>query len=314
MELVSRVVAVGECMLELSRALPGGDAWRLRHGGDTLNTAVYLARLGEETAYLTALGTDSFSDGMRRDWAAEGIDIGLVLTHPDRLPGLYLIETDGNGERRFHYWRDRSAARALFACVGAAAAIERAAGAELLYLSGITLSLFAPADRATLVELCQRVRGGGGQVAFDPNYRPRGWSSPEAARAAFAELAPLVSIALPTFEDEALLHGDATPERTQARWLSAGADEVAIKLGVRGAAVGEGGALAEVPAAGNPSPRDTTGAGDAFNAAYLVARRQGRSPATAAAEGNALAAAVIRQPGAIIPRATMPLGLWAAAR
>ena len=48
-----RAVFIGEGMLELSQ---DGAAWRLGHGGDTLNTAIHLARAGISTAYLTALG------------------------------------------------------------------------------------------------------------------------------------------------------------------------------------------------------------------------------------------------------------------
>ena len=54
-----RVVAIGECMLELSAA---GDAWRMGYAGDTFNTALYLARLGVPMAYLSALGRDPFSE------------------------------------------------------------------------------------------------------------------------------------------------------------------------------------------------------------------------------------------------------------
>ncbi len=311
MELVTQpaVVAVGECMLELSQGLAGGESWRLRYGGDSLNTATYLARMGEKVAYLTALGSDNYSATMRNGWKAEGIDTSLVLTHADRLPGLYLIETDDRGERRFHYWRERSAARALFECDGVAAALDAAGHAELLYLSGITLSLFEDVGRRRLISLCDTVRSRGGQVAFDPNYRPRGWNSPEAARAAIASIAPLVSIALPTFEDEALLHGDTAPETSIARWKSFGVPEIALKRGPDGAIVIHNGESSFVPTTANPAPRDTTGAGDSFNGAYLAARRAGADPARAAAIGNRLAGVVLGQPGAIIPKAVMPLNL-----
>lgn len=303
------VVAIGECMLELSQGFTGGESWRLRYGGDTLNAAVYLARLGENVAYLTALGTDRYSASMREGWAAEGIDTSLVLTHPERLPGLYLIETDECGERRFHYWRERSAARALFDCEGARAALDVASRAELIYLSGITLSLFDDAGRQRLLALCDAVRARGGQVAFDPNYRPLGWPSPESARAAISAIAPKVTIALPTFEDEALLHGDSSPETSIARWKAYGVPEIALKRGPDGAIVVRDGETNPVSTTPNAAPRDTTGAGDSFNGAYLAARRSGADPAAAAAVGNRLAAAVLSQPGAIIPKAVMPLNL-----
>ena len=119
--MATQVVIVGECMLELSR--PGasaglGTGWQLGFGGDTFNTALYLRRLGVDVAYLTALGTDCFSAELRQAWAAEEIDLSLVLCAPDRIPGLYAIRTDPAGERTFSYWRTQSAARRLFRCPG----------------------------------------------------------------------------------------------------------------------------------------------------------------------------------------------------
>src|SRR5919202_771546 len=113
-----RVAAIGECMLELSST--GGRAYDLAYGGDTLNTAVYLARLGVEVDYATALGDDPLSAEMLAGWRAEGIGTRLVLAVPGRLPGLYLIRRDERGERSFLYWRDRAPARELFDLPGTA--------------------------------------------------------------------------------------------------------------------------------------------------------------------------------------------------
>ena len=61
-EQQSRVVAIGEVMIEMAR---GGDGrFGIGCGGDTFNTAVYLARAGIDVAYATALGDDPFSDGI----------------------------------------------------------------------------------------------------------------------------------------------------------------------------------------------------------------------------------------------------------
>ena len=100
-------------MLELSRPL-GSDGWHLGFGGDTLNTAIHLARGGHDIAYLTAIGCDPLSADLKPQWAAEGLDTALVLEPPVRATGLYAISTDAAGERSFSYWRDTSAARAMF--------------------------------------------------------------------------------------------------------------------------------------------------------------------------------------------------------
>ena len=72
------------------------------------------------------------------------------LTGAGRVCGLYAIQTDAVGERSFTYWRGQSAARDLLRLPGSAEALARAETASLLYLSGITLSLFDAADRDRL--------------------------------------------------------------------------------------------------------------------------------------------------------------------
>lgn len=61
----SKIAVIGECMIELSQK--GADVQR-GFGGDTLNTSVYIARQVDSAAlsvhYVTALGTDSFSQQM----------------------------------------------------------------------------------------------------------------------------------------------------------------------------------------------------------------------------------------------------------
>ncbi|MGL1381436.1 PfkB family carbohydrate kinase, partial [Vibrio parahaemolyticus] len=63
---MTTVACIGECMIELSQG--AGHQLTRGYGGDTLNTAVYLARLGVGVDYITALGTDPFSDEMVEAW------------------------------------------------------------------------------------------------------------------------------------------------------------------------------------------------------------------------------------------------------
>lgn len=232
MTISPTVVAIGECMIELC----GIDTppLLLKAGGDTCNTAIYMTRLGMEVAYMTALGADPFSTKMRLDWETEGLDTTLVLTDPARLPGQYAIRTDDDGERRFFYWRRTSAARRLFTLEGIDAMLERAAQARLLYLTGITLSLFDRAGRSRLLDLACQVRSNGGDVAFDSNYRPQNWSHVRTARKAIEDFAGIVTIALPTRDDECLLHGKCDSDATIRRWQDFGAREVIVQLGAEG--------------------------------------------------------------------------------
>jgi 2-dehydro-3-deoxygluconokinase len=302
-----RIASLGECMIELRHR--SATALDLAYGGDTLNTAVYLARLTRErdvrVDYVTALGDDAYSDGMLAMWQGEGIRTDLVARLKGRLPGLYTIRTDARGERSFTYWRSAAAARDMLRDARAeqvAAALE---GYDLLYLSGITLSILDPPQRAALVGIADRVRAHGGRVAFDSNYRPVGWPSPEAARAAFEEMLTRVDIALPTLDDEQALYGVEDAADCADRLRRRGVAEVAIKLGERGCFLSATHLTGEIAAEPVDQVVDSTAAGDSFNAGYLAARLFGADAREAARLGNRLAARVIAHPGAIIAAAAM---------
>src|SRR4051812_50012175 len=112
------------------------------YGGDTLNTAVYLARLGVAVDYVTALGDDPWSDEMIAGWTAEGVGTGRVARLPGRVPGLYIIQTDARGERRFLYWRGSAPAPAPFGSPGNAKNFGAPPRYDLPYFSRSTPSLF----------------------------------------------------------------------------------------------------------------------------------------------------------------------------
>ncbi|MGF7173929.1 sugar kinase [Azospirillum doebereinerae] len=298
---MKRIAAIGECMLELRSS--GFGAARFGFGGDTLNCALYLARLGETVDYVTLLGDDPYSADMLAAWDAEGVGTGRVVRLPGRLPGLYAIETDDKGERSFSYWRDRAPARELFTHPDAKPLVDALPDYGLLMLSGISLSLYGEEGRVQLHGALDRARAAGAKVAFDTNLRPRGWPGLDAARAAYEALAGRVDIVLSGVEDEALLYGVEAPEAIVARWRDAGATEVVVKRGGDDCLVWESGddAIRSVPTTTVERVVDTTAAGDSFCAGYLAARRAGQGIEASAKLGHRLAGIVIGHPGAIVP-------------
>ncbi|WP_398469504.1 sugar kinase [Tardiphaga sp.] len=297
-----RIASIGECMIEL-RQLPNGHLTR-SFGGDTLNTAVYLARLGASVDYVTALGDDPLSDEMIAGWRNEGIGTDRVLRLKGKLPGLYMIETNAAGERRFYHWRDASAVRGLMNLPETEALLGSLAGYDLIYLSAITLSLFDVAGRERLTAALRRCRAGGVRVAFDTNFRARGWPDLDLAREAFAQAFAASDIVLASVEDLSALYPDDGEGALLDR-IDAG--EIVLKRETPGSIVREKGNATRVeaqPVTGTVV--DTTAAGDSFAAAYLHARLSGSEPITAAKAGHHLAGTVVCHPGAIIPRAAMP--------
>lgn len=296
-------LSIGEPMVELGRAGDGdGDLWRMGFAGDVLNTLWYarasLPETGWRTALLTRLGTDPFSARMRNFLARHGLDTAYVGTDEKRSVGLYAIDLSPTGERRFSYWRSSSAARGL--ADDAAALAEAIDAADVVYFSGITLAILPPAGRQNLIDAARAARARGRIVVFDPNIRPALWEDRETMRRWLNEGAAVASIGLPSFDDDAELWGDASPEDCLRRWQAAGCGEVAVKNGGGDIAVGTPGSFETIAVERIP-PVDTTGAGDAFNAGYLVARLGEIPPTEAVLAGHRLACHVIGQRGALIP-------------
>ena len=294
-------VCVGEVLIELARGADG--RFSPSCGGDTFNTAIYLARAGLNVAFASAIGDDSYSDSVLALAAAEGVSSDLILRVAGRQPGLCLIENGSAGERTMRYWRDGAPAADLFELPAWVQIAERLTTARLIYFSGITLSLYSAQGLGRFLAVLEVARQQGAKVAFDGNFRPRAWKGDlQRTRTIFIEALKRVDIALPTFDDEAVLWGDPSPESTVERLQAFGIGEIVVKNGPNSALVAGGGSEEFVPVPEVLVPVDTTAAGDAFNAGYLAARLSGSVPAHAAGAAHLLAGNVIRHPGALMPR------------
>ena len=295
------IALIGECMIELNGE-PFGNM-RQTYGGDSLNTATYLARVSAQTRvhYVSALGDDPLSRGMLTHWQADGIDTAHVLTDPARQPGLYLIQLDARGERTFLYWRNQSAARYLLQHPEFPKSAEFLRTCDAVYLSGISLAILPAEDRARLIALLADCAQRGVQIVFDGNYRPKLWASADETRACYQTLMPHVQLALMTFDDEQALWGDKNAEAAIARLQAAGVREIVVKLGEDGARYAQGATRVDLPTTPVAHVVDTTSAGDAFNAGFLSAWLHGQDIRTCGARGNRLAGIVIQHKGAIIP-------------
>ncbi|EPB4501803.1 2-dehydro-3-deoxygluconokinase [Yersinia enterocolitica] len=308
------IAVIGECMIELSQK--GTDLSR-GFGGDTLNTAVYVARQVSKqdlnVHYVTALGTDSFSNEMLAAWQQENIHTDLIQRMDDKLPGLYFIETDSTGERTFYYWRNDAAARFWLTSPAADEICQRLEKFDYLYLSGISLAILDSTSRQRLLKLLRACRANGGKVIFDNNYRPRLWQSKEETQQAYRDMLACTDIAFLTLDDEDMLWGEKPLEQVIERTQNLGVSEIIIKRGADSCIVwvkeGFEAHQYDVPAVKLPKEKvvDTTAAGDSFSAGYLAVRLTGGSAHDAAVRGHLTASTVIQYRGAIIPLAAMPV-------
>lgn len=302
-----QVAVIGECMVELQKS---GDLYKQTFGGDTLNTALYLSRLtqsqGVTTRYLTGLGQDPFSQQMLASWQQEGINTENVSISDKLLPGMYLIETSPDGERRFFYWRDNAAAKFWLNEDSKAHTQQLLNEQQFIYLSGISLAILPDAARQLLFEILQQAKQHGAKIIFDNNYRPALWASKEITKQAYHQILSLTDIAFLTFDDEQLLYGDIQETESITRAQQCGVKEIVIKRGAEACFIIIDHQQIEVPANKISHVVDTTAAGDSFSAGYLACRILCGTPIEAAKTGHLLAGTVIQHRGAIIPSEAMP--------
>ena len=296
-----RAVCIGECMAELRQT--DRSLYALGFAGDAYNAAVYLKRSAPrvQVNFLTATGESTLSRAMRERFAAEGMEDALAFIAKDREIGLYMIELDAAGERRFHYWRSASAARCWLQLLMQNGGAARLAGADLVCLSGVSLAILPDDEaRTAAIELLRTLKDRVGKIAFDANLRPSLWRNLDAARAAIAPMIRLADVFRASGDDAALLTGAHEPETQIGALRAGGAHEIALTLGAAGCIVATQDGAVALPALA-VEVKDTTGAGDAFTGAYLAARLSGAAPVDAAEAALKIASRVVTYPGAIAP-------------
>lgn len=299
-----KVAVLGECMIELSQQ--SDDQYKIGFGGDTLNTAIYLCRCNGEADYFSVLGDDPYSQNMLDAWRSEGVGINHVRIKNSKLPGLYIINNDENGERYFNYWRQNSPARTMLSDYPVI--LDEIKSYEMIFLSGITLSLYPQDDLVALFNCLSQYRKEGGIVIFDNNYRINNWMSTHNAIEVFTKMMSLTDIALLSFDDEKALYGTHSIEDCITRWVDSGTSEVVVKNGHHGCHFYKDKACTFYPLETVLTPVDTTAAGDSFNGAYIAAKLQGLNNEACIKAGQQCASTVIMHKGAIINRDICLLG------
>jgi len=309
------IAIIGECMLEVNRNVNSNALLNSRiqasigYGGDTLNTAIYLARLGITVDYFTALGDDQLSSWMINEWKKEGVGCDFVLQTAAQVPGLYMISISDKGERSFSYWRDHAPAKYIFSDEKQRNDLfNQLMDYDNIYLSGITLAIYSQTVRDCLYEFFETYRATGKRICFDGNYRARLWEDNQTAQDNYRKMYSLTDIALPTADDEYELFQEPE-ELILKRMESLGVEELVLKKGEHGCILKN----RSTPQAGQliaahelSQVVDTTAAGDSFNAGYLSARLKNENPITAALKGHKLASIVVQNYGAVIPSRMMP--------
>ena len=285
------VLLAGEVMAVLRARQPlrlGGPV-NLSVAGSEGNVAIGMARLGVPVRFAGRVGDDELGTLVLRTLRAEAVDVSACRTDPQAPTGLFLLEPGPGGRSRAIYHRRGSAGSNLGVADADAA---WGADVDLLVVSGITPAL-SPGARQATERLITRARAAGVPVAFLVNHRSALWASDEAAARVLRPLAAQATVVLASERELALIgrsaQGPAPEEDAAVSLRSAGVAEVVVTRGAAGATCWAGeGSFDEnaVPV----QAVDTVGAGDAFAAGYLTARRLGRPVPERLAAGARVAA------------------------
>lgn len=244
---------------------------RLYTGGAELNTAVGASRLGMTTAWLGRIGDDPLGRRVRRTLENEGVITTLVVVDPVAPTGLYLREWLPDGVRRPYYYRSDCAGTRLRPDDWPPQWPTSLPVPDLVHLTGITSALSDGAADA-LQFMIERAKYLGAAISVDPNYRPALWPDRNRAKKLLSALARQADIVLLSEEDSQLLADSTDPDRV-VEAMSAGCEQtVVFKRGEKGAIARAGEERAEVAAYPVSRAIDPVGAGDGFNAGFLVAR------------------------------------------
>ncbi|GAA6203680.1 sugar kinase [Thalassotalea sp. SU-HH00458] len=291
-------------MIELNQAPTQFDSKQkilLSFAGDVYNSATYLKRCFNNIgAYLvTALGKDQYSSSMREQLKSENINCEFVFSSDTKIPGLYSIHTDEDGERTFHYWRNDSAARYIMDFLNTDI-IEQLKKFDMFVFSGISLAIIPPAKLNDFWEMLNELKKAEVKIVFDSNYRSKLWKSKKEAISQYELAFQTTDMLLPSIEDFELLFEIDKPEQIIQHLKNYNIEEIVIKNGSGDINIFSNKTRLDVPISQVEYIVDTTSAGDSFNGSYIGSRLSELSTDESAKFASQIAGFVIQHPGAIV--------------
>jgi ribokinase len=291
------IVAVGDLVWDVlvkpdGILLPGGDTTgqiQLAPGGSAANVAVWIARSGGEAGFVGAVGKDVFGDLVLDNMAQEGVALHVHRTE-QRDTGVILALIDRAGQRSMVTNQG-----ADFQLLPENLPEEALRAARHVHITA--WSLFTDPPRAAAVRAAQVAKEAGATVSFDPaSYQMIREIGHDRFQRYTAGLR--VDILFPNRDEGEALTGERDPRAMAAelRELYPGAI-IALKLDSDGCYVAADGHAQHYPTA-SARVVDTTGAGDAFNGAFLARYLAGGDLATAAQFANQVGGWVVARDGA----------------
>ena len=287
---MSDLICLGEPLIEYNHR-PDGSI-DVGYGGDVSNCAIAAARLGARVSMLCSLGRDEGGSGLLELWSREGVSVNSVTHHPTAPTGAYHIHHESSGHR-FEYERKGSAASLMKASDLDKNAIK---DAQILHASGISQAISDVAAECVF-DAVKFARQSGTRVSYDTNLRLNLWDI-ETARDTIHAAVSMADIVLPGLDDARALTQLHEPDEIIDFYLGLGPEIVALTMGEKGVRVATS-TRRETYAPLNVDAVDATGAGDAFDGAFLACLLREMDPFEAARFANVAAALSTRSYGAI---------------
>ncbi|MBX7166972.1 MAG: carbohydrate kinase family protein [Pirellulales bacterium] len=257
------------------------DALPLDIGGCAANTAIDLARVGVEVGIVGCVGQDIMGTFMLDKLYACGVDIESVHRVAERHTSATLIINVAGEDRRFiHTLGANAVLRA------SDIPMHRVQRTKVLYVGGYLL--MSALDPYELADVFRAARAAGVRTVLDvvlPDHHDA-WPLLE-------PVLPQTDVFLPN-EDEAVALTKLSDPLAQAeRFVAAGARTAVITCGGRGTYLVND----QVRLRAGVYPTEFvggTGAGDAFDAGYIVGLLRGGDPQLCLQWGSALGASCVR--------------------
>ncbi|MBE7703134.1 MAG: sugar kinase [Cyanobacteria bacterium SIG28] len=273
------IAVIGECLIELSANGSLADTSTLNKyfGGDTVTTAVAIARLGGNVTYLTKVGNDGFSEFILSSLQKENIDTSLIKTNEEQN-GMYIVSHTLENKEVLYYKRKTAATKLSIEDLDE----EVIKKLKLIYSTGVVQSLSA-SSRELIRESFRIAKENDVLTAYDPNYTSCFMNSAD-TKEYFEEIIDFTDIVFLSLKNDAvkLYEIDSIDKIMNYMW-DKGVKIVVIKSHIdNGYYTGYKGDVSFTEFYNTQRAIDITASGDVFNGAFLQALTNGYAPADAA--------------------------------
>ena len=272
------IAIIGECLVELSSNGTLADTSTLNKffGGDTVTTAVAIARLGGNVTYLTQVGNDGFSEFILSSLQKENIDTSLIKSN-DEQNGMYIVSRTPEKKELLYYKRKTAATKLSIDDISE----DYIKQLKLIYSTGIVQSLSA-SSRELVRESFRIAKENDVLTAYDPNYTSCFMNSTD-TKEYFEEIVEFTDIIFLSLKNDAarLYEVDSIDKVVKYFW-DKGVKIVVIKSHIdNGYYTGYRGEISFTEFYNSQKAIDTTASGDVFNGGFLYAITNGYAPSEA---------------------------------